>query len=150
MGPFLLTQQLRRAGLIGQPGGISLVATISSLLGSISFNGFNSYPGYAYRASKAALNIRETSGGGSGSGGGGGGVSGSAGLRSRRHRCCRCCPQIQSCACLTDESRMSLLPPLGRGQVCISLYAEYAVAPSPHTCTPHPTHPLTGPHPTQQ
>ncbi|KAL4427870.1 hypothetical protein ABPG75_001959 [Micractinium tetrahymenae] len=54
IGPFLLTQQLRAAALLGQPG--TVVANISSILGSIGTAVFNDYPGYAYRASKAALN----------------------------------------------------------------------------------------------
>ncbi|KAL4442080.1 hypothetical protein ABPG77_011341 [Micractinium sp. CCAP 211/92] len=54
IGPFLLTQHLLAAGLIGQPG--SVVANISSILGSIGTKEFNEFPVYAYRASKAALN----------------------------------------------------------------------------------------------
>ncbi|KAL4442079.1 hypothetical protein ABPG77_011340 [Micractinium sp. CCAP 211/92] len=54
IGPFLVTQKLLAAGLIGQPG--SVVANISSLLGSIGTKEFNEFPVYAYRASKAALN----------------------------------------------------------------------------------------------
>ncbi|KAI7843656.1 hypothetical protein COHA_002558 [Chlorella ohadii] len=56
IGPFLFTQELKRAGLIGTPGGPSVVANISSILGSIGTDIFAAYPGYAYRMSKAALN----------------------------------------------------------------------------------------------
>lgn len=54
IGPFLLTQQLRAAGLIGQPG--TVIANISSIVGSIGTSVFNEVRAYAYRASKAALN----------------------------------------------------------------------------------------------
>mmetsp|Transcript_7833 Transcript_7833/g.26016 ORF Transcript_7833/g.26016 Transcript_7833/m.26016 type:complete len:282 (-) Transcript_7833:480-1325(-) len=53
IGPMLTVQQLRRVGLLGQPG--SLVANVTSKVGSVDDNG--SGRGYAYRASKSALNI---------------------------------------------------------------------------------------------
>ncbi|GAB4823856.1 hypothetical protein N2152v2_010902 [Parachlorella kessleri] len=55
IGPFLFTQELKKAGLIGQPG--TVVLNISSVLGSIEANIFPGWPGFEYRASKAALNI---------------------------------------------------------------------------------------------
>ncbi|KAI3427049.1 hypothetical protein D9Q98_006990 [Chlorella vulgaris] len=54
--PFLLTQSLWKAGLIGGKAGKSVVANISSLLGSSGTKEWVEYPAYAYRASKAALN----------------------------------------------------------------------------------------------
>ncbi|GAB4823857.1 hypothetical protein N2152v2_010903 [Parachlorella kessleri] len=57
VGPFLFTQQLKKAGLIGQPG--TIIANISTLLGSIKFaeDGWDAYPLFEYRASKVALNM---------------------------------------------------------------------------------------------
>ncbi|GAB4823854.1 hypothetical protein N2152v2_010900 [Parachlorella kessleri] len=56
IGPFLFTQQLKKAGLIGGESG-TVVANISSVLGSIGHEQFPGYPGYDYRAFKAALNM---------------------------------------------------------------------------------------------
>ena len=47
IGPLLTVQQLRAAGLLGGAGGPSLVANISSKVGSIDDN--QSGGGYAYR-----------------------------------------------------------------------------------------------------
>lgn len=58
IGPLLVTQQLVKRGLIGDPGSlnpVSLVGNVTSKVGSVDDNG--SGKGYAYRASKAALNI---------------------------------------------------------------------------------------------
>ncbi|KAL4457577.1 hypothetical protein ABPG75_012442 [Micractinium tetrahymenae] len=56
IGPLLVTQQLHKQGVLGsRSGGSSLVANMSSKMGSIDDNGSGSE--YAYRASKAALNI---------------------------------------------------------------------------------------------
>ena len=58
VGPLLVTQQLVKRGLIGDPGSlipVSLVGNVTSKVGSVDDNG--SGKGYAYRASKAALNI---------------------------------------------------------------------------------------------
>ncbi|KAL4440648.1 hypothetical protein ABPG77_000357 [Micractinium sp. CCAP 211/92] len=56
IGPLLVTQQLHKQGALGSTsGGSSLVANMSSKMGSINDNGSGS--DYAYRASKAALNI---------------------------------------------------------------------------------------------
>ena len=58
VGPLLVTQQLLKNGLIGDPAkgkGGALVGNVTSKVGSVDDNG--SGKGYAYRASKAALNI---------------------------------------------------------------------------------------------
>lgn len=55
MGPLLVTQALLKAGLIGKAGSTSLVATVSSKVGSIDDNGSGS--GYAYRTSKCGVNM---------------------------------------------------------------------------------------------
>ncbi|PSC72928.1 hypothetical protein C2E20_3850 isoform A [Micractinium conductrix] len=56
IGPLLVTQQLHKQGVLGSAsGGPSLVANMTSKMGSVDDNG--SGPDYAYRASKAALNI---------------------------------------------------------------------------------------------
>ena len=58
IGPLLVTQQLVKRGLIGDPESlnpVSLVGNVTSKVGSVDDNG--SGKGYAYRASKAALNI---------------------------------------------------------------------------------------------
>ncbi|GAB4823855.1 hypothetical protein N2152v2_010901 [Parachlorella kessleri] len=55
IGPFLLTQELKKTGLIGQPG--TVIVNITSVLGSIGANIFPGWTGFEYRASKAALNI---------------------------------------------------------------------------------------------
>ena len=56
-----MTQQLRKAGLLGSKngggGGGSLIANMTSKMGSVDDNGSGGT--YAYRASKAALNISE-------------------------------------------------------------------------------------------
>jgi NAD(P)-dependent dehydrogenase (short-subunit alcohol dehydrogenase family) len=55
VGPLLVTQHVFKAGLLRK--GSSMVANITSKMGSIDDNGSGGY--YAYRASKAALNIGE-------------------------------------------------------------------------------------------
>ena len=58
VGPLLVTQQLLKNGLIGDPAkgkGGALVGNVTSKVGSVDDNG--SGKGYAYRAPKAALNI---------------------------------------------------------------------------------------------
>ncbi|PRW55919.1 hypothetical protein C2E21_5144 [Chlorella sorokiniana] len=55
IGPLLVTQQLHKQGLLGGRAGSSLVANMTSKMGSIDDNGSGS--DYAYRASKAGLNI---------------------------------------------------------------------------------------------
>ncbi|GFH27717.1 uncharacterized protein HaLaN_26087, partial [Haematococcus lacustris] len=56
MGPFFVTQQLVKAGLLGPPG--SLVVNITSIMSSHGDQTVSSVTGggYAYRSSKAALN----------------------------------------------------------------------------------------------
>jgi NAD(P)-dependent dehydrogenase (short-subunit alcohol dehydrogenase family) len=54
VGPLIVTQQLRKQGLLGKPGN-SIVANMTSKMGSVEDNnGMGSY--YSYRASKSALN----------------------------------------------------------------------------------------------
>ncbi|KAF8061359.1 gghA [Scenedesmus sp. PABB004] len=55
IGPLLVVQQLLKAGLLGGPGGRSVVANVTSKVGSVDDN--RGGGGYAYRASKSALNI---------------------------------------------------------------------------------------------
>ncbi|GBF88259.1 hypothetical protein Rsub_00971 [Raphidocelis subcapitata] len=59
VGPFLVTQQLLRRGLLGAPGGPSTVVNVSSIMGSHGDTTISAVtPGaFSYRASKAALNI---------------------------------------------------------------------------------------------
>lgn len=53
VGPLLVTQQLRKQGLLGKPG--SIVANMTSKMASVEENnGMGGY--YSYRASKSALN----------------------------------------------------------------------------------------------
>jgi len=54
IGPLLVTQQLFKQGLLGQPGK-SIVANMSSKMGSVDDN--TSGGSYSYRASKSSLNI---------------------------------------------------------------------------------------------
>lgn len=54
MGPLFVTQSLHNQGLLGRPG-TSIVANMTSKMGSVEDNGMGGY--YSYRASKAALNI---------------------------------------------------------------------------------------------
>lgn len=54
VGPLLVTQQLIKHGLLGKPG-TSIVANMSSRMGSVEDNGSGGY--YSYRASKSALNV---------------------------------------------------------------------------------------------
>lgn len=55
IGPLIVVQQLLKNGLIGGFGGRTLVANITSKVGSVDDN--RGGGGYAYRASKSALNI---------------------------------------------------------------------------------------------
>jgi NAD(P)-dependent dehydrogenase (short-subunit alcohol dehydrogenase family) len=55
IGPLIVVQQLLINGLIGGFGGKTLVANVSSKVGSVDDN--RGGGGYAYRASKSALNI---------------------------------------------------------------------------------------------
>lgn len=55
IGPALIVQQLRRHGLLGGASTPSLVANITSKVGSIDDN--RSGGGYYYRSSKIALNM---------------------------------------------------------------------------------------------
>lgn len=55
VGPLLVVQQLLAQNLLGGFGGKSLVANITSKVGSVDDN--RGGGGYAYRASKSALNI---------------------------------------------------------------------------------------------
>ena len=54
IGPLIVTQQLYKQGLLGKPGK-TIVANMTSKMGSVSDNGMGGY--YSYRASKSALNI---------------------------------------------------------------------------------------------
>jgi NAD(P)-dependent dehydrogenase (short-subunit alcohol dehydrogenase family) len=55
IGPLIVVQQLLVNGLIGGFGGKTLVANVSSKVGSVDDN--RGGGGYPYRASKSALNI---------------------------------------------------------------------------------------------
>uniref|UniRef100_A0A383VPJ6 Short-chain dehydrogenase/reductase SDR n=1 Tax=Tetradesmus obliquus TaxID=3088 RepID=A0A383VPJ6_TETOB len=55
IGPLVVVQQLLAAGLIGGFGGKTLIANVSSKVGSVDDN--RGGGGYPYRASKSALNI---------------------------------------------------------------------------------------------
>eukprot|EP00879_Flechtneria_rotunda_P000620 GHRR01000733.1.p1 GENE.GHRR01000733.1~~GHRR01000733.1.p1 ORF type:complete len:275 (+),score=70.05 GHRR01000733.1:3258-4082(+) len=55
VGPLIVVQQLLQQGLIGGIRGKSLIANVSSKVGSVDDN--RGGGGYAYRASKSALNI---------------------------------------------------------------------------------------------
>eukprot|EP00878_Enallax_costatus_P003038 GHUV01003236.1.p1 GENE.GHUV01003236.1~~GHUV01003236.1.p1 ORF type:complete len:275 (+),score=57.26 GHUV01003236.1:505-1329(+) len=55
IGPLLVVQQLLKHGLIGGPGGKTLIANVTSKVGSVDDN--RGGGGYAYRPSKCALNI---------------------------------------------------------------------------------------------
>ena len=54
MGPLFVTQNLVKQGLLGKPG-TSIIANMTSKMGSVSDNGMGSY--YSYRTSKAGLNM---------------------------------------------------------------------------------------------
>jgi len=55
IGPLLTVQQLRKHALLGGSKGSTIIANVTSKVGSVADNG--SGGGYAYRSSKSALNI---------------------------------------------------------------------------------------------